>query len=243
MSVCVCECAYVCVCVCVCVRSLARTHARTHARMHARPHMHARTRARTHTHTHTHAHTHAHEGTHTSTHLTHETAVAASQTGGAASETAGAPSETAVAAARPQLQQQRGNRGAPRESGALKKGTLEQRKLNMLGMQQRRDINVAAINEHLGAAEPASRGRPVHVPIQSHHCTLQDEMRLVRKTVQWLSNQIGLEFVKIIEFETDEDNTDVRSYGNTRRAISAPTGEPQTRHRTTRPHLRQHGEC
>ena len=167
-----------------------------------------------------------------------ETAVAPSQIAGTASESAGATSETAVAAARAQLQKAR--RGVPRESGALKQGTLEQRKLNLLSMEQRRAVLVYTTIAHeqsmaaIRSTDPSFRDTPVHVPSPSHHRTFQEETMCVRKRIKWLNGQIGLEIVKIIELETDEPDV--------RRARSAPTGTPQKRagSAATRTFLKRH---
>ena len=163
-----------------------------------------------------------------------ETAIVASQKAGAASETAGAASETAVAAAQ---NCQIVHRAVPRESGALRKGTLQERVQNKLMMEARRDILANTIKEYdqsnaaFRKTDPTLHGRPVHVPSPSHRGTFEEEMRFVRTRLRWLQRQIGLESVQIVQGESAFRAGSAPMGEHQKRAGSAPTGEPQQRKR------------
>ena len=152
----------------------------------------------------------------------------------------------------------------PSESGALKNGTLDERKQNQLVMEQRRDILVATIDAYDQAIvhikqQPLLSGRlicrsvvvpsPKEMRDRSCGSTFQEAKKLVRTRVQWLIKQIGIESLKILDIEvenelarrhllnTGRENPEAAaalnaSCKNVRRAGSVPTREPQKRQRT-----------
>ena len=106
----------------------------------------------------------------------------------------------------------------PPESGALtyeSGASEEQRKENKNAMEERRDILVAAIEEHddymiaMLSVDCSKRGVKVCIPtpmvMEDRSCgnTIEQDKRYVRKRVQWLNKEIDSETKQIKQLAAD----------------------------------------
>ena len=105
---------------------------------------------------------------------------------------------------------------SPSESGALKNESANQRKHDKKMMEERRDVLVAAIDEHDGATvallahDPRESYSQVRIPTPGDRSCggiLQETKRNVHKRVRWLNKQVETETKEIRELCTrDVDN-------------------------------------
>ena len=139
------------------------------------------------------------------------------------SETAVAADDPAAYPSEPESAANQMTWVTPSESGALRKGTLEQRKRNRLVMEQRRNILAATIDAydqamaHMIKQGPLPVGRlilrPIDVPSpkamgdRSCGSTFQEAKNVVHARVQWLIKQIEIEIAEIRELEIEVEAT------------------------------------